>query len=400
MTDLCALTILTSVVNMISELDLCTYLRGKTQMDRSSTLTFDTQQTETPASHLRRTYEAQRALFQAQPQAVQRFLESQADQLAEALVRVSSLVRFNLPDKVFYDAIGRSEAVPIPVDQREQKIGGIADRMRHTSLQVALSQRLTTLELSPDQGVATSAALIRYTTATAMVRNLLPSGRSVRYQSRPGEEIPNQPVVDLVDAEPHSLATGDNAPVDQGENELSVPYVPEARRFFLPQWVAFDDQGQLLVNTINEARAHIASMQAFLGILRAAASLAPYILADAEYQQRRYGIIGQLVNQGRLLARFETNEIIDAIQRRVKNHILNRGLSLSLPYFDDQDMELKNLELNVIPAGRVMFVPAFLVLAISSEEVQVAHNNWMSASTRQHLLAELKSLRRAFDTGD
>jgi hypothetical protein len=109
---------------------------------------------------------------------------------------------------------------------------------------------------------------------------------------------------------------------------------------------------------------------------------------------------GQLVNQGRLLARYETNEIIDAIQRRVKNHILNRGLSLSLPYFDDEDMELKNLELNVIPAGRVMFVPAFLVLAISSEEVQVAHNNWMSASTRQHLLAELKSLKMAFDTSD
>ena len=369
-------------------------------MDRSSTLTFDTQQTETPASHLRRTYEAQQALFQAQPQAVQRFLESQAGQLAEALVRDSSQVRFNLPDKVYYDAIGRNEAVAIPVDQREQRIGGIAYWMRHTSLQVALSQRLTTLELSPDQGVATSAALIRYTTASAMVRNLLPSGRSVRYQSRPGEEIPNQPVVDLVDAEPHPIATGKNAPVDQGENELSVPYAPEARRFFLPQWVAFDDRGQLLVNTIHEARAHIASMQEFLGVLRAAASLAPYILADAEYQQKRYGIMGQLVNQGRLLARFETNEIIDSIQRRVKNKNLNRGLSLSLPYFDDQDMELKTLDFNVIPAGRVMFVPAFLVLALSAEEVEVAHNHWMSASTRQHLLAELISLKRAFDTGD
>ena len=366
-------------------------------MDRSSTLTFETQQTEIPASHLRRTYEAQRALFQAQPQAVQRFLDSQAGQLAEALVRDSSQVRFNLPDKVYYDAIGRNEAVAIPVDQREQRIGGIAYWMRHTSLQVALSQRLTTLELSPDQGVATSAALIRYTTASAMVRNLLPSGRCVRYQSRPGEEIPNQPVVDLVDAEPHPIATGKNAPVDQGENELSVPYVPEARRFFLPQWVAFDDRGQLLVNTIHEARAHIASMQEFLGVLRAAASLAPYILADAEYQQKRYGIMGQLVNQGRLLARYETNEIIDSIQRRVKNKNLNRGLSLSLPYFDDQDLRIAMHDFEIIPAGRIMFTEALVVRAARQEQVKVAQDTRLSPSTRRHLLEELHNLEQAFN---
>ena len=138
-------------------------------------------------------------------------------------------------------------------------------------------------------------------------------------------------------------------------------------------------------------------MQAYLAILRAAASLAPYILADAEYQQKRYGILGQLVNQGRALARFETAEIIRCIQRRVNNQSLNRGLSVSLPYFDDRDMELKNLDFKVIPAGKVLFVPAFLVLAVSAEEIQVAHNNWMSASTRQHLLDELRSLKKAFD---
>ena len=161
--------------------------------------------------------------------------------------------------------------------------------------------------------------------------------------------------------------------------------------------MAFDEQGKLLVNTIDEARAYIAAMQAYLAILRAAASLAPYILADAEYQQIRYGIMGQLVNQGRALARFETAEIIRCIQRRVNNQSLNRGLSVSLPYFDDRDMELKNLDFKVIPAGKVLFVPAFLVLAVSAEEIQVAHNNWMSASTRQHLLDELRSLKKAFD---
>ncbi len=358
-------------------------------MDRPSTLTFDLQQTDTPASHLRRAYEAQRALFQAQPQAVQRFLESQACQLAEALVRKSSLARFILPDKVYCEAISTGEAVPIPVDQREHKIGGIAVRVRHTSLQVVLTQRLTALELSPNEGVAKCGSLIRYATASYMVKHMLPSGRSVTYKAAQGDEIPNLPITDEIESSPKA-----------GQDELVVPFIPQARRFYLPQWVAFDERGRLLVNTINEARAHIASMQAFLGILRSAASLAPYILADSEYQQKRYGIMGQLVNQGRLLARYETNEIIQAIWQRVKSNKLNRGLSLSLPYFDDQDMELKNLDFVAIPAGRIMFVSAFLVLAVCEAQAKVTRYDQMSPSTRQHLLAELKSLEKAFDTGD
>lgn len=358
-------------------------------MDRISTLTLDSKRSDIPASHLRRAYEAQRALFHAQPQAVQRFLESQAGQLAEALVRDSSRVRFNLPDKVYYEAMRSGEAAPIPVGQREQKIGGVAVRMRHTSLHVVLNQRLAALESSPNEGIAKCASLIRYATASYMVKHMLPSGRSVTYKAAQGDEIPNLPVTDDIEASPEA-----------GQDELAVPFIPQARRFYLPQWVAFDEQGRLLVNTINEARAQVASMQAFMSILGKAANLAPYILADAEYQQKRYGIMGQLVNQGRLLARHETNEIIQAIWQRVKSNKLNRGLSLSLPYFDDQDMELKNLDFVAIPAGRIMFVPAFLVLAICEAQAKVTRYNQMSPSTRQHLLAELKSLEKAFDVGD
>jgi hypothetical protein len=258
---------------------------------------------------------------------------------------------------------------------------------------VALDERLALLESMQDQAIATSAALMRYRTASMMVRNLLPTGRSVRYRSEPGEEVPSQPEVE---AGMHTHPDGEDG-LAPGAVEQGTNYIAAAHRFYLPQWVAFDEQNQLLVDTINEARAHVAAMQEFLGVLRTAASLAPYILADAEYQQKRYGMMGQLVNQGRSLARYETNAIIEDIQRRVGNQTLNRGLSLSLPYFDDQDMQLKNLEFNVIPAGRVLFIPAFLVLAVSAEEIQVAHNDWMSTSTRQHLLTELKSLKKAFD---
>ena len=95
-----------------------------------------------------------------------------------------------------------------------------------------------------------------------------------------------------------------------------MPYVEAARRFYLPQWVAFDDEGHLLVGSVNEAEADIASMQRYLSVLHAAVGLAPYMVADEEYQRKRYGILGQLVNQGRALARYEVEEIIQTIQRR------------------------------------------------------------------------------------
>ena len=103
-----------------------------------------------------------------------------------------------------------------------------------------------------------------------------------------------------------------------GRGELLVPYVPAARRFYLPQWVAFDEEDRLLVKSSNEAEAHVASMQRFLAMLHAAVALAPYIVADEEYQQKRYGMLGQLVNQGRALARYETGEIIRTIQQRAR----------------------------------------------------------------------------------
>jgi len=110
-------------------------------------------------------------------------------------------------------------------------------------------------------------------------------------------------------------------------------------------------------------------------------------------------MLGQLINQGRALARYETIDIVETIKRRAARHELNRGLSLSVPYFDDQTlkMELNNFE--VIPAGRIMFVPAFVVRAAREEQAKVSEDTRLSASTRKYLLAELKMLEEAFEVG-
>ena len=72
------------------------------------------------------------------------------------------------------------------------------------------------------------------------------------------------------------------------------------------------------------------------------------------------------------------------------------GLSLSLPYFDDQNLEMKKSNLEIIPAGRIMFVPAFVVRASRGEQAKVAQDTRLNASTRKHLLAQLEAFETAF----
>jgi hypothetical protein len=121
------------------------------------------------------------------------------------------------------------------------------------------------------------------------------------------------------------------------------------------------------------------------------------MVVDAEFETKRYGILGQLVNQGRAFAHFQTIEIIQAIKQRAAAQSLNRGLSLRLPYFDDQDLTLEKYDFVVIPAGRIMFVPAFVVRAVVEEQAKIIQDTRFNNSTREHLLAELQTLGKAFN---
>jgi hypothetical protein len=333
---------------------------------------------------------------------VQRFLEAQAHSIADAMLQHQPQLRFTLPERVVVEVGGQQ--VSVPPAFREQLAGGLLDRLTGADLRDVLRQRLAELEQAPQRAVAVSAGLVRYATVTHVVQGMLPAGRSVTYIAAPGEEIPSIPLGDA--EEPASGLTAATDVIAEQEvterdverEALVVPYVPAARRFYLPQWVAFNDEGHLLVNSLNEAEAHVASMQRFLSLLHLAVSLAPYVVAHEDYQRKRIGMLGQLVNQGRALARFQTGEIIQTIQRRAAAHDLNRGLSLSLPYFDDQDLVVKTHDFQVIPAGRIMFVPAFVVRAAREEQAKVAQDTRLSPSTRNHLLAELKMLEQAFLT--
>ncbi len=352
-------------------------------------------------SQLRQEYLTYQEMLQAQPPLVQRFLETQATSLAEAIIQGLPQARFTLPDRVIVlqpDAEGKP--LGVPKESREQMTGGLMDRLTRTDLRTALRLRLGELEQSSNRAVAVSAGLLRHALARHMVYNMLPSGRTVHYAVADDEEIPNIPVQRSREPKSAIMATTDAIGVEEeaeaGRGEELVPYVEAARRFYLPQWVAFDDEGRILVGSVNEAEADIASMQRYLSVLHAALGLAPYMVADEVYQQKRYGILGQLVNQGRALARYEVQEIISTIKKRAATHDLNRGLSLSIPYFNDQKLTLENYDFEVIPAGRIMFVPGFVVRAAREQEAKVAQDTRMSLSTRKHLLSEMRTLEQAF----
>jgi hypothetical protein len=111
-------------------------------------------------------------------------------------------------------------------------------------------------------------------------------------------------------------------------------------------------------------------------------------------------MLGQLVNQGRALAWHMTNTIITTIKERAGAQSLNRGLELYLPYFDDQALELKLHHFIVIPAGRIMFVPAFVVRAAQEEQAKVTQDTRLSPSTRKYLLNELSYLEKSFKSSE
>jgi hypothetical protein len=353
----------------------------------------------TPIDQLREEYDRQSALFDAQPPIVQRFLETQARQIAQAYVERAHTVHFRLPDRIA--VLEKTELLIVDPSVREQHVGTLFDRFGRHDVHETLRQRLTQLDQSNDKAVAIGASLVRYASVTDMVHNMLPSGRSITYIAA-DDDIPSIPAGNDTDPESAITATTDaiaeEGITEDGRGSLQVPYIPAARRFYLPQWVAFDNKDKLIVNSTSEAEAHIASMQRFLTILFAARSLAPYMVADGEFEKKRYGMLGQLVNQGRALARYQTREIIRTIRERAKAQSLNRGLSLSLPYFDDQDLRIESHNFVIIPAGRIMFVPAFVVRAALEERAKIAQDTRFSHSTRTHLMAELQILGDAFES--
>jgi hypothetical protein len=350
-------------------------------------------------------FERQQGFFTAQPAIIQRFLEAQGKQIAESIIDGQAQVNFTLPDRVIctLQNVDQPAQVTIPQNQRTHSAGSFMNRFRKVELYKELRHTFNELEQSPDRSVSVAAGLLRHATVLHMVYNMLPAGRTVTYQKIDEDEtIPSIPAD--TGMEPDSAITAatdaiaEEGTTEEGRGDLLVPFVPYARKFFLPQWMAFDEHGEMLVKSVEEASSHISSMQRYMEVLFLAVALAPYISADEEYAKKRYSMLGQLVNQGRALAMYQTKEIIARIKERAEAGSLNRGLRLSLPYFNDQELKIEISNFEIIPSGRIMFVPAFVVRAVRQEQVKVSQDTRYNPSTRKHLLQLLELLEKAFES--
>ena len=102
------------------------------------------------------------------------------------------------------------------------------------------------------------------------------------------------------------------------------------------------------------------------------------------------------LERGRDLARRAADELIEEMWRRASRHQLDRGVRLSFPFFDDRRLSLRWRDFTVIPRGRILFVPAFVVLAAEREIHRVKQDRQYNETTRRHLLELLEQLRQAF----
>jgi hypothetical protein len=347
------------------------------------------------ASHFAREYDRLSFLYGTQPAPTQHFLDQQAAAIVSALERDNGRIRYQFPDRIVLEG---GEILDLPAGVRSRVVRKPLSQHSQKAKVDQLARQLNSLEQGLNPGLAVCGELFRFVLARTIVYLMLPDGGPVRYRAEFGDDIPSIPLEKAI--APALMASTDAVTeaeeTQKEEGRLQVPFAAEARGFFLPQWVAFGENDRLLAGSLREAEACIASLENAVRLLQAAVSIWPSVVADETYQRKRAGLLGQLVNQGRALARATTQEIIARIRDRAQSGTLNRGLSLSLPYFDDDDLVLRYYPVEIIPAGRVMFAPAFVVLAMRRTEEQIREDYQLNPSTRKHLLMQLKSIENAF----
>jgi hypothetical protein len=308
-------------------------LNDLTQLNRGLLPETDTPHFEwlNPTIHLADLVQA----MQMQPQASQQFLHAQAASLASALQAHALRVSFELPAEIVLFA----EAMPVALPSwiRRQHTQAISIPFSPPNPLQAFANRLGQLTLSDLPELKTTAQLLAFETAQAIVE---------------------QQAADLEHVE-------------------------------LP----FSEAGRLGVASIDEAEGWLKEKKFRLDLLDTAAQFCPAITEVDRYRQSSARLMRLIETQGKWLSAYLLHELVADFRRMLAEHALNRGLGFSLPYFDDRTLEVRYHNFTAIPAGRVMYTPAFVILAIQKEASRLFHNQQLSPSTRDSLLETLSAIQ-------
>ena len=332
--------------------------------------------------------EYKESLFQAQPQAIQNFFQDQARVITQAIEAGKARLRFAFPEYVM---------IPLSVEQpvyhkvslapryRRQQVGNLLRAYHGNDLLASLIERFSELQRSNNIALATCADLLRFLVARQLLESLPENADSLDATDYLlSESAARQNTT-------HNHRSQLRPRLENGDDECATQ-----SPFFLPQWMAFDTNGVLIAPTEQDAKNRIQFMQDYVHRLLMILALDPAITEEDAYQKRFKGMTNQWLHQGQAYARYQTMEIIRTIRERAAQNALNRGLSLSLPYFDDQALELRSYDFEVIPAGRILFEPYFVVQAAEEAKSRVSVERSYSESTKEHLLAELDLIQKSF----
>src|SRR4249920_1484007 len=123
------------------------------------------------AERLTEDYQRQQTLFSAQPAIVQRYLETQGKQIAQAVVDGDPQVSFSLPDRVIcaIENVDQPALVTIPQNQRNRSAGKFINRFRKSEIYKEMRHVFSELEQSPDRAISVAAGLLRHATVMYMI---------------------------------------------------------------------------------------------------------------------------------------------------------------------------------------------------------------------------------------
>lgn len=300
-------------------------------------------------------------LWRNQTKDIQQHFVDQAERILRAIQENVSSFEFLLPEKVVlvdpFTHTYREET--IPTRYRRQIIGRRLLRRSSSTLSNVL-QRLSDLQSSSRLSLSLSANILRYWIARLWL-NQIPEGK----------------------------------PLPGSEGELSSHSEVKIQHCF-PQWQLINSKGEPLFSAREEAEHRIQAIEATLQSLLSAMALDPDIVEEEAFRSRYTALLAQWVEQGRAYSEYLTKVIVSTIRQRENQHTLNRGLTISLPYFDDQRLEIRYLDLEIVPAGRIAFEEVFLLQAVQKAKQFVFNDSKLSPTTRQHILAELAFLENSF----
>ncbi len=272
-----------------------------------------------------------------QPDDLRLEYQQASEAVTAVLVQTVYSITLQLPHRILHDTMQTVQTSLLRL-----RVGGARYRLLHRSCQTAVIDRLTALARHPQPVVAEIARLVCYLAA----QNLL----------------------------------------------LALPGPDDLR----DRYTAFGPQGVLQVDRA-AADAYLIDLARSLEHLTLAEQLYPGWTAHALYNDAAAALTTHLIKQGRALAAYYTRQMVDDIHQAWQAGKLTRGLTLLIPYFDDRRYHMEAYRVVVVPTGRILFRPEFVVGACRLAQREVRKDPALSQATRWQLLSQLDSLIQSFE---